>query len=146
MKIITLLTCTAFLTQAFGQEVKRNVPYVTNGHERQVLDIYSPANARNLPVVFWVHGGGWQTGDEKTMIALFTDTGCGEALAYSNDRGQHWTYYDKNPVIKHNGRDPKLVWYAPGHQGQVMFADPPVHHQSSILAGGITPLTEQNRP
>jgi fructan beta-fructosidase len=58
--------------------------------------------------------GGWQTGTEKTMIAMFTDTGCGEALAYSTDRGQHWTYYDKNPVIKHKGRDPKLVWYAPG--------------------------------
>ena len=58
--------------------------------------------------------GGWQTGTEKTMIALFTDTGCGEALAYSTDRGLHWTYYDQNPVIKHGGRDPKLVWYAPG--------------------------------
>ena len=58
--------------------------------------------------------GGWQTGKEKTMVAVFTDTGCGEAMAYSTDRGQHWTYYDKNPVIKHSGRDPKLVWYAPG--------------------------------
>lgn len=58
--------------------------------------------------------GGWQTGKEKTMVAVFTDTGCGEALAYSNDGGLHWTYYDKNPVIKHSGRDPKLVWYEPG--------------------------------
>jgi fructan beta-fructosidase len=58
--------------------------------------------------------GGWQKGTEKTMVAVFTDTGCGEALAYSNDRGLHWTYYDKNPVIKHSGRDPKLVWYEPG--------------------------------
>ncbi len=58
--------------------------------------------------------GGWQTGDEKTLVAFFTDTGCGEAIAYSNDRGRNWTYYDKNPVIKHRGRDPKLLWYAPG--------------------------------
>src|SRR4029434_1956448 len=34
--------------------------------------------SRNVPVVFWIHGGGWQTGD-KTMVALkpkaFTDAG-----------------------------------------------------------------------
>ena len=57
---------------------------------------------------------GWQTGDEKTMVLAFTDTGCGEALAYSNDRGKTWTYYTGNPVIEHRGRDPKLIWYEPG--------------------------------
>jgi fructan beta-fructosidase len=53
---------------------------------------------------------GWQTGKEKVMIAAFTDTGAGESLAYSNDRGRTWTYH--GPVIKHGGRDPKLIWYA----------------------------------
>jgi fructan beta-fructosidase len=67
--------------------------------------------------------GGWQTGKEKTMVALFTDTGCGEALAYSNDRGMNWNYYDKNPVIKHNGRDPKLVWYEPGQHWVIAVFD-----------------------
>ena len=68
--------------------------------------------------------GGWQTGKEKTMIALFTDTGCGESLAYSNDRGRHWTYYDKNPVIGHDGgRDPKLVWYESGKHWVVAVYD-----------------------
>ena len=55
---------------------------------------------------------GWQTGKEKVMVAAFTDTGCGEAIAYSTDRGRNWTYYEGNPVIRHSGRDPKLVWYA----------------------------------
>ena len=54
---------------------------------------------------------GWQTGKEKVIIAAFTDTGCGEALAYSNDRGRTWKYYEGNPVIRHRGRDPKLIWY-----------------------------------
>jgi len=54
---------------------------------------------------------GWQTGSEQTLVLAFTDTGCGEALAYSNDRGQTWKYYEGNPVIKHRGRDPKLMWY-----------------------------------
>ena len=69
------------------------------------------------------NSGGWQTGTEKTLVAVFTDTGCGEALAYSNDRGRHWTYYDKNPVIKHSGRDPKLVWYAPGKHWVIAVFD-----------------------
>lgn len=59
----------ALLSVAQAQNVKSNVPYVENGHERQVLDIYAPPNAKNLPVVFWIHGGGWQTGD-KTDVKL----------------------------------------------------------------------------
>jgi acetyl esterase/lipase len=48
---------------------KSNIPYVENGHQRQVLDIYAPPNAKNLPVVFWLHGGGWEGGD-KTEVQL----------------------------------------------------------------------------
>ena len=55
----------------------RDIPYAT-AHERQVLDVHAPDGAKNLPVVFWIHGGGWQTGD-KSMVALkpkaFTDAG-----------------------------------------------------------------------
>ena len=55
------------LPQAQGQVNKQNIPYATPGHERQVLDIYAPAGAKNLPVVFWIHGGGWQTGDKSDI-------------------------------------------------------------------------------
>ena len=47
--------------------VKRDIPYAKPGHERQVLDVYSPKGAKNLPVVFWIHGGGWQTGDKSDV-------------------------------------------------------------------------------
>ncbi|MHB8897904.1 MAG: glycoside hydrolase family 32 protein [Thermoguttaceae bacterium] len=57
---------------------------------------------------------GFQAGAEKVIIAAFTDTGCGEAIAYSNDRGRTFTYYEGNPVVKHQGRDPKVFWYQPG--------------------------------
>jgi acetyl esterase/lipase/glyoxylase-like metal-dependent hydrolase (beta-lactamase superfamily II) len=61
-----------------AQNVKRNIPYADQAHERQVLDVYSPRNAKNLPVVFWIHGGGWQTGD-KTSVQIkprvFVDKG-----------------------------------------------------------------------
>ena len=68
---------------------------------------------------------GFQKGGIKTMVAAYTDTGCGEVLAYSTDRGRNWTY-DKsiNPIIKHQGRDPMLVWYPPSSNDSGMTSDP----------------------
>jgi arylformamidase len=63
------LIALAVLSQTHAQEIQRNIPYVDSGHERQVLDIYAPRDAKNLPVVFWIHGGGWQTGD-KTSVQI----------------------------------------------------------------------------
>lgn len=67
----------ATASAAAAQQITRDVPYAT-AHARQVLDVYAPAGAKNLPVVFWIHGGGWQTGD-KSMVALkpkaFMDAG-----------------------------------------------------------------------
>lgn len=65
-----------------AQNIKSNIPYAEPAHERQVLDIYTPekgaAARKDLPVVFWIHGGGWQTGD-KTSVQLkprvFTERG-----------------------------------------------------------------------
>ncbi|MBC7819398.1 MAG: alpha/beta hydrolase, partial [Planctomycetaceae bacterium] len=52
--------------------------YADPAHERQVLDVHAPKDAKKLPVVFWIHGGGWQTGD-KTGVQLkpqvFVDKG-----------------------------------------------------------------------
>lgn len=56
---------------ALAQKLTSDIPYVKNGHKRHVLDIYTPENStkKKLPVVFWIHGGGWQVGD-KTDVAL----------------------------------------------------------------------------
>src|SRR5262245_59206894 len=46
--------------------------------DRQVLDVYAPKDAKNLPVVFWIHGGGWQAGDKKDVQLkpkVFTERG-----------------------------------------------------------------------
>lgn len=67
--LIHSLAAVALLSVAQAQIVKQNIPYVENGHARHVLDIYSPPDAKNLPVVFWIHGGGWQQGD-KSDVAL----------------------------------------------------------------------------
>ena len=58
--------------------LKRDIPYSEPALERQVLDVYSPADAKNLPVVFWIHGGGWQTGNKtevQTKPQAFVDRG-----------------------------------------------------------------------
>jgi len=36
----------------------------------QSLDIYAPPNANNLPVMIWVHGGGWARGDKSQVANL----------------------------------------------------------------------------
>ena len=63
-----LLVGLACVSAAHAQNVTRDIAYAT-AHERQVLDVYAPAGAKNLPVVFWIHGGGWQSGN-KSMVAL----------------------------------------------------------------------------
>lgn len=63
--IASLLLAAASFSSA--QEMKKDVRYVENGHARHVLDIYTPTEARSAPVVFWIHGGGWQAGDKSDV-------------------------------------------------------------------------------
>jgi len=58
------------------QDVKKDIPY--GDQERQILDVAAPKDAKNLPVVFWIHGGGWQTGDKSLVQVkpkMFVDRG-----------------------------------------------------------------------
>jgi len=56
---------------AIAQKLTADIHYKENGHARHVLDIYTPEtqSETNLPVMFWIHGGGWQVGD-KSDVAL----------------------------------------------------------------------------
>jgi len=63
---------------AHAQTIKKDIPYAGVEDEKRTLDIYSPADAKNLPVVFWIHGGGWQAGnkdDVKLKPQWFMDKG-----------------------------------------------------------------------
>ena len=81
MKLRTALFIAAALVSRVHAQTtptRSDIPYIENGHERQVLDIHAPPNARNLPVVFWIHGGGWQAGDKgdvKLKPQWFMDKG-----------------------------------------------------------------------
>jgi len=67
MKILLLLAAPLALLAADLAPVHRDVPYAPAAAPRQVLDIYAPPGARDLPVVFWIHGGGWQAGDKNLV-------------------------------------------------------------------------------
>jgi acetyl esterase/lipase len=48
-----------------GVKTHRDLAYVVNGHERQKLDLFVPEKADGpLPLIIWIHGGGWQNGSK----------------------------------------------------------------------------------
>ncbi len=69
---------------------------------------------------------GW---GKNTLVAFLTDTGAGESIAYSTDGGKTFTWYEGNPVVKHKGRDPKVIWYAYDD------ADKPLNDTAKSLGG-----------
>ncbi|MSU51489.1 MAG: alpha/beta hydrolase [Opitutus sp.] len=64
---LVLLGSIAVFSVATAQPVARDLRYTDSTHERHVLDVYASAGAKDLPVVFWVHGGGWQGGDKSSV-------------------------------------------------------------------------------
>ena len=67
--------------------------------------------------------GGFRRGDEPAIVAAYTSTGRGECIAYSNDRGRTFTEFEGNPVVRHAGRDPKVIWYGPGRHWVMALYD-----------------------
>lgn len=51
-----------------------------------------------------------------------------QCIAYSLDHGRSWKFYDKNPILAHAERDPKVFWYAPGnHWVMMLYGDGQYH-------------------
>jgi len=48
-----------------GSKVFRDLAYVPGGHARQKLDLYLPASGARLPVIVWIHGGGFRMGSKS---------------------------------------------------------------------------------
>jgi acetyl esterase/lipase len=69
MRIFTLLfvLLLAFPILADEPKVQRGIPYAEPKNERQMLDVYAPTTGKNLPVVLWIHGGGWRRGDKAEV-------------------------------------------------------------------------------
>ncbi len=61
-----------------GMRMDRDVAYTQPKNERQLLDVYAPETGKNLPVVLWVHGGGWMRGSKNEVDrkpVAFTEKG-----------------------------------------------------------------------
>ncbi len=56
---------------------------------------------------------GFGAAGQPALVAAYTSTGRGECIVYSTDRGRTWAEFTGNPVVKHAGRDPRLLWHAP---------------------------------
>ena len=54
-----------------GISMQREVPY--GAHDRQVLDVYSPANPKGAPVVVFVHGGAFTDGEKDRSPEVYSN-------------------------------------------------------------------------
>jgi fructan beta-fructosidase len=60
---------------------------------------------------------------KSTLFVAFTSTGRGECLAYSQDGGLSFTELEENPVVRHKGRDPKILWFKPDQKWVMVVYD-----------------------
>jgi acetyl esterase/lipase len=56
-----------------GVKAERDIHYVPDGDPSQALDLYLPeqASEKPLPLVVWIHGGGWRGGDKAGCAAMY---------------------------------------------------------------------------
>src|SRR5215813_2971203 len=80
---LVLISCAA-IQHAKAEEVKdgvrieRDISYVPDGDSSQRLDLYLPEKGSDkpLPLLVWVHGGGWLGGSKKENPGMrFTASG-----------------------------------------------------------------------
>lgn len=65
MNLRGLLVLLVLLSLGGAKIVGNDIPYVPNGDKRQKLDLVVPASAEPVPLVVWIHGGGWMAGSRK---------------------------------------------------------------------------------
>lgn len=53
-----------------GATILRDLPYVTNGHARQTLDLYLPAGGQDLPLLVYIHGGAFRVGSKAAGVPV----------------------------------------------------------------------------
>lgn len=70
-----------------GQERTPTLANVSYGpHERQVLDFYRAESSTPTPLLFFIHGGGWVSGDKSSVPDLERYLGAGISIVSINYR------------------------------------------------------------
>jgi fructan beta-fructosidase len=85
-------------------------------------------------VVDYHNTTGFQTGDEKPIVCIYTSAGgrspwskgkkFTQSIAYSNDRGRTFKIYEGNPVqenLDYINRDPKVIWHEQSGQWVIVL-------------------------
>jgi acetyl esterase/lipase len=117
-----------------SQTIKRNIPYAGVEDEKRSLDVYAPANAKNLPVTFWIHGGGWHSGD-KADVKLKPQTFMAKGFVFVSVNYRLMPAVDMGALVRdvaqsfrwmedhiaEFGGDPKRVFVA-GHSAGAQLA------------------------
>ncbi len=111
-----------------GVDLHPDIAYVEGSTDnKQKLDLYIPQNKTNMPVIVFLHGGSWTTGDRSLYRALgnrFAREGIAVAIpsyrlmgtaihpAQMDDTAAAFAWVYRN--IAQYGGDPKRI-YAAGH-------------------------------
>ena len=74
-RIIALVVLLFAVQSGYADTPKQLTDVAYGSHPRQVLDFYQATSNKPTPVVFYIHGGGWQNGDKKTNPKPFLDQG-----------------------------------------------------------------------
>lgn len=75
------------------------------------------------------------------LVAIYTSTGRGECIKMSYDNGKTFEDYPGNPVLKHNGRDPRVFWYQPGNHWVMIVWD---EGRTKKMSDGNTAIINQH--
>ncbi len=145
-----LFLALCFASSARSDNVKRDLPYADPTDKLQTLDVYAPDNAKNLPVVFWIHGGGWQGGEKESVQSkpkafvergfVFVSTNYRllpkvdmESIIHDVAKSIHWVHEH----ISEFGGDPNRV-FVMGHSAGAQLAAIICTDESYLKAEGLT--------
>jgi arylformamidase len=139
-----------FATTAYADD-HRDLAFAEPKNERQTLDLYAPTGGKAHPVVFWIHGGGWQTGDKgevQRKPQAFVDKGFVfvstnyrllpqatiKQMAGDVAKAIRWTH----DHAKDYGGDPDTI-FVMGHSAGAQLAALVCTDDSYLKAEGLSP-------
>lgn len=138
-----------------------DLDYAGTGNPRQALDLYlpeKPASADPLPVVVFIHGGGWQNGDKNSAgfrVASLAATGkyAGASIGYRLSGEAKWPaqIHDCKAAIRwikahaaEHGLDPDRIAVWGSSAGGHLVAMLGVSDGVADLEGSIGAHTDRN--
>ncbi len=151
--ILSLFLATTLLAQRplpDAIDAKRDLPYAGTDNPRQKLDLFLPKKRENekpLPVIVFIHGGGWRKGDKSmglTFVSHFVESGryAGVSVAYRLSDEAQWPaqIYDCKAAIRWVRGHAKEYGLDPAHIG--VWGPSAGGHLVSLLgtSGGVSEL------